>query len=81
MSENSKGEKTVRWPLDIHTAATAGFFGLRFLLPHVESDNLGWQYVGSLAELSKLASIEFTASSGVKIVIARHDGGAWLISQ
>lgn len=50
---------------------TLGYCGLKFLSPDAENENLDWQFVGTLASLDGMDSQEFTASSGVKIVIAR----------
>lgn len=50
---------------------TLGYCTLRFLTPDSSDENLDWQFVGTLASLKDIVSQEFTASSGVKIVIAR----------
>lgn len=49
---------------------TAGYFALRFLMPDSDDPNLGWQFVATKDAMEGLASFEFTASSGIKIVIA-----------
>lgn len=50
---------------------TLGYCALRFLSPDAEDPNLDWQYVATLDALKDVTSFEYTASSGVKIVIAR----------
>lgn len=50
---------------------TLGYCALRFLTPDSEDENLDWQFVATLASIREMTSYEFTASSGVKIVIAR----------
>jgi Rieske Fe-S protein len=55
---------------------TLGYCALRFLTPDLEDPNLDWQFVATLASLEGVNSHEYTASSGVKIVIARAVGTA-----
>lgn len=50
---------------------TFGYCALRFLIPDSEDENLDWQFVGTLKSLEEIESLEFVASSGIKIVIAR----------
>lgn len=50
---------------------TLGFCALKFLSPDTKDPNLDWQFVGTLKSLEGTNSLEYTASSGVKIVIAR----------
>jgi cytochrome b6-f complex iron-sulfur subunit len=50
---------------------TLGIFALKFLSPDPVDQNLDWQFVATLKSLEGIDSYEYTASSGVKIVIAR----------
>ena len=50
---------------------TLGFCALKFLSPDAEDQNLDWQFVATLKSLEGEDSLEYTAASGVKIVIAR----------
>ncbi len=50
---------------------TLGFCAIQYLAPDAADSNLDWQFVGTMASLDGLTSFDFTASSGVKIVIAR----------
>jgi Rieske Fe-S protein len=50
---------------------TLGFTALKFLSPDSEDQNLDWQFVATLKSLEGVDSFEYTASSGVKIVLAR----------
>ena len=49
---------------------TLGYCGLKFLSPDPKNENLDWQFVATLNSLADVQSFEYTASSGVKIVIA-----------
>lgn len=51
-----------------------GLCALKFLTPDAENENLGWQFVATLKSLEGVDSYEYTASSGVKIVIAKAVG-------
>ncbi len=53
---------------------TLGYCALQYLTPAPNDENLGWQFVGTLESFQDSASTEFTASSGVKIVIAKATG-------
>ena len=50
---------------------TLGFYALKYLAPDSEDENLDWQFVATLESLEGTDSLDYTASSGVKIVIAR----------
>ena len=50
---------------------TLGFCALQFLTPDTKDPNLDWQFVATIKSLEGTDSLEYTASSGVKIVIAR----------
>ena len=50
-----------------------GYCALRFLSPSAADENLDWQFVDIMDALVDVSSLEFTASSGAKIVIARAE--------
>ena len=49
---------------------TIGVYAGRFLFP--TDSNVGWQFVCVVEQLTPGESIEYTAPSGIKVVVARH---------
>lgn len=55
---------------------TLGYCAIRFLSPPADNENMDWQFVGTLASLEGKPSLEYTAASGVRIILVRVQADA-----
>ncbi|MEZ6096809.1 MAG: Rieske (2Fe-2S) protein [Pirellulaceae bacterium] len=55
---------------------TFGYCALRFLQPGEATENLGWQFVTHLNDLTDKNSYSYETSSGIKLVLARQPDSA-----